>query len=105
MPYDDSDVKNMVEIMAHNRLDFPRKRVVCLEVKELLHSILYYFHRDRATLLKIRHSAWMRGHCTIPKAESALKPVAQSVSASKVETKPTNGGVEGAMGSKPREGQ
>ncbi|XP_072032968.1 testis-specific serine/threonine-protein kinase 3-like [Amphiura filiformis] len=69
MPYDDSDVKKMLNIMAQNRLDFPRKRTVCYEVKVLLHSILYYCYRDRATLSKIRHSPWMQGQCTMPPSE------------------------------------
>ena len=70
MPYDDSDVKKMLNIMSQNRLDFPRKRVVCYEVKILLHSILYYYFRDRATLMKIRNSPWMQGQCTMPHEEA-----------------------------------
>ncbi|XP_072180267.1 testis-specific serine/threonine-protein kinase 3-like [Diadema setosum] len=72
MPFDDSNIREALEDMHHNRLNFSRRRLVCIEVQRLLRTILTYEPKQRPSTQSIRSSAWMRGRCTMPHP-SAIK--------------------------------
>ncbi|XP_041483462.1 testis-specific serine/threonine-protein kinase 3-like [Lytechinus variegatus] len=67
MPFDDSNIREALEDMHNNRLNFTRRRLISIEVQRLLRAILTYDPRQRPGVQEIRDSPWMRGRCTMAK--------------------------------------
>ena len=84
MPYDDSNITESLSSMMNNRLDWPSKRPICQEAKDLLGSILRHELRERATIPQIRRSAWMEGRIERVK----LPPTRMKLSCTTVMTEP-----------------
>ncbi|XP_030837327.1 serine/threonine-protein kinase MARK1-like [Strongylocentrotus purpuratus] len=54
MPFDDSNIKQALEDMLNSRLNFSRRRLVCIEVQRLLRAILTYDPRQRPGVQEIK---------------------------------------------------
>lgn len=72
MPFDDNNIKEALDDMHNNRLNFSRRRLVCIEVQRLLKSILTYDARQRPGTQEIRKSPWVRGRCTMPRPSARI---------------------------------
>lgn len=59
MPYDDTNVRRMVEIQMQHIIDFPKHPSVSSEAKELIRSILHPVVEQRIAIIEILQTSWM----------------------------------------------
>ena len=60
MPFDDSNIRKMVRRQYAKQLDFPRKKPISNECKDLILNILDADVHKRATIKEIRAHVWLK---------------------------------------------
>ncbi|XP_038051135.1 testis-specific serine/threonine-protein kinase 6-like [Patiria miniata] len=68
MPFDDTNVKQMVSVVLRYNVDFLLKRPLCSPLKALIRSVLNRDQWNRATIGQIRRSVWLEGSTKNPSA-------------------------------------
>ncbi|XP_022095191.1 testis-specific serine/threonine-protein kinase 6-like [Acanthaster planci] len=66
MPFDDTNVKQMVSVVLRYDVGFVNKRPLCSPLKALIRSILNHDQWKRATIGQIRRSPWLESPTKIP---------------------------------------